>query len=453
MKAIKDFFDLTIGPEYVPSWSNWEAIREFIQNALDGIDDGFPMMIHRGSNGTIVIKNQGAVLKPEHLILGRTSKAGGSYRGQYGEGFKLGMMALCRQAKENNLEHALFIHTGNETWVPTIHFSTKYNTDIIRVNVYNRVDDGHLIVEIPNIDLPKWLEFQDRVLYFGLQQKHSSKFGEMLLDSKYAGNLFCKGLWVGKLPYTSTFGYNLSNLKLDRDRKMADIYDVRHEISSLLAELTLENKITSEQIMEFLDKEGTIEQQALINSHNYSNIFYEFQDKMAEYWTSLHGKDTVPVISDTEVSMCASIGTPYKTVSPSTAKFLKEINVPQFSSLKGKIALAVSKIYDEDELSSEELEIINKSKKLIQPLIDTYRLAKFTLEIVDFQSTSTEGSCDFTNNRVRISKNKITSMSKFLDIFIHELAHLSGNLDLTKGHIDEATAIAALIIENLLKDK
>lgn len=102
----KKFFDLTIGPDYVPLWGIWEATREFIQNALDGAQDGYAFDIHRGQNGTVVIRNKGAVLLPRHLILGQTSKAGGEYRGQYGEGFKLGMMALCRIAKSIGREIA-----------------------------------------------------------------------------------------------------------------------------------------------------------------------------------------------------------------------------------------------------------------------------------------------------------------------------------------------------------
>jgi hypothetical protein len=81
-------FQLTISAGYVEDWGLHEGVREIIQNALDGQQDGCPMTIDH-SGDTLTVSNQGARLDRSVWLLGNSSKNADSHRGHFGEGLKL----------------------------------------------------------------------------------------------------------------------------------------------------------------------------------------------------------------------------------------------------------------------------------------------------------------------------------------------------------------------------
>lgn len=442
---IKDFFDLTIGPDYVPGWVIWEAVREFIQNGLDGEKDGYPLTINRGLNGTVVISNKGALLKPEHLILGKTNKRNDDeYLGLNGEGFKLAMLALCRLAKEAGRDTACVIHTGSETWTPVIHFSTRYNTEIIRVNVSTRVDDGYLRAEIPGVSLTEWTKIQQRVLRFSAYDKIVTPVGELLTSSEQSNKLYCKGLWVSDLPNPSKFGYNLTKVKLDRDRKLADDYSLKTNISDVIQSLCLKDEISDETVLELLSDPKCIECTSLA----YYGCGYgldEFKAKIGRAWKRIHGERSVPVVSPEEAATCASIGRQGVTVSRILKDFMGEY-VDSFANIKLEAELGVKKVYLDSELDERERHIIS----ICNGLGKEATKHAYSLSIVDFNMPHIVGMRQ--GSIIKISKKLCCDAIAFLDTLIHEIAHLPGHKDLEKGHIDEATHIAARMIYISRKD-
>lgn len=443
MTYCKKFFDLTIGPDYVPLWGIWEAVREFIQNGLDGAQDGYPFDIQRGNNGTVVIRNKGAVLLPKHLILGETSKAGGEYRGQYGEGFKLGMMALCRIAKATGRDNALVIHTGDETWVPTIHKSEQYNTDIIRVNTYPKKADGFLTIEIPGVNLTEWLKIQDRILILGFQKKQSvEQYGELLLEEKCKGSLFCKGLWVSDLPAPSKYGYNMMQVGLDRDRKMADNDSLKTSISGILSKLCLDDKVSCREIFEMLGNEQCIEFDALRWYPTYNGEWLKFKEKIGAFWKETYGEKAIPVTSPQEQALAASLGQHCVAVSSALKAFLGE-RVLQLSDVKAAKQHEVSKVYANEDLDEREAYIVDKAEKLAR----NARLTRpWSLRIVDFTMPELMGLCNFNEGLISISRKHACDYMSFVSTLIHELGHLPGYMDQTKEHMDEVTHIAARML-------
>lgn len=394
------------------------------------------------------MRNKGALLKPEHLILGKTSKLGGDYRGQYGEGFKLGMMALCRIAKQLNNDVALVIHTGNETWVPTIHFSSTYNTDIIRVNTYERKDDGFLQVEIPNITLTDWLQVQERILCLGLQKKFTSPDGrtELLLDEKYKNQLFCKGLYVSTLPMPSKYGYNLSEIKLDRDRKMADDYSMKSSIARLLAELNLKGSISSSEILKILGSDEQLLENAVLRYYpQFSDSWSDFKKNIAKFWKELHGENAIPISTAKESQICASLGQVGINTNRTVIDFLGS-NVLQLADVSSLKAHEIKKVYELSELSDRERHIVGKCDDLGQ------KVRVYSLRIVDFAMPDLMGLCHWQERVISVSKRLAEDYTSFMSTLIHEMAHLNGHLDQSKGHMDEATNIAAALLYLSNKD-
>lgn len=440
----KKFFDLTIGPDYVPNWGLWETVREFIQNGLDGAQDGYALDIHRGSNGTIVIRNKGALLLPKHLILGQTSKGNGEYRGQYGEGFKLGMMSLCRIAKSIGRENAMSIHTGDEVWVPTIHKSEDYGTDIIRVNTFPKKRNGFLTIEIPGVSPKEWLEIQNKILILGrpYEKDNIPGYGELLKDEQHKDSLFCKGLWVSDLPMPSKYGYNLTQITLDRDRKMADECSVKSSVSQILSTLCMEDKISCSEILGLMETERLLETESLRYYGNYTNTWTNFKKKLAQYWKDIYGELAIPVSTPEELATAASLGQVAISTSNSVKQFLSD-NVLQLYQVKAEKALEIAKVYKEEELDERERFIVNKSVSLAKKALPNQ---EFKVQLVDFTMPNISGLCDWNKGLISVNKREACDYMVFTGTLLHELGHLKGDLDQSKGHMDEVTRIAARLL-------
>src|ERR1700722_2115045 len=90
--------ELSIKTNYLPSWGAYEGIRELVQNGADArVELGASFEARHRKPDTLVLENEGATLPHEALLFGHTSKAGRSdLIGKFGEGLKLGVLALVR---------------------------------------------------------------------------------------------------------------------------------------------------------------------------------------------------------------------------------------------------------------------------------------------------------------------------------------------------------------------
>ena len=109
--------ELTIKVDYLPNWGVYEGIRELLQNGKDAETEyNAPLTVrYRKDSNTVGIENDGCPLPYEALLLGHTSKVGRpDLIGKFGEGLKLGILALVRTGLP------VKIRSGGEVWVPSI---------------------------------------------------------------------------------------------------------------------------------------------------------------------------------------------------------------------------------------------------------------------------------------------------------------------------------------------
>ena len=119
--------ELPIMKNYIPKWKVWEGLREIVQNGIDEqTQHGNPVSISYDSfNQRMTVRNAGATLDPRAFLFGYTSKADDEKTiGQYGEGLKLGVLALVR-AKKNVL-----ITVGRDAWHAGFQRSKKFKATI-----------------------------------------------------------------------------------------------------------------------------------------------------------------------------------------------------------------------------------------------------------------------------------------------------------------------------------
>ena len=268
---------LSLTEDYCPSWGVWEGVRELIQNVHDGaLESGgttwsrMAVSVSQGESFAcgnmasitydrtrqrLVLINRSVGLQRRVLLLGSSQKADSLHAiGQFGEGMKVGNLALLREGRRVEML------TGDEHWHWTRRVDDAFGVRVLTVEVSDRsraavgfegeaaaaaglteeksevdedgdpagagassnsCDDTVVIVEPIGAD--EWAAFSTRFLFLSPPNDsfRSAELGELLLDESLRGHLYVKGIWIADMQseYSLGSGLNLRHLRLDRDRR------------------------------------------------------------------------------------------------------------------------------------------------------------------------------------------------------------------------------------------
>lgn len=281
-------FTLPISPNYVAHWGLWEAVREFIQNAYDqkARDPSCVVDISTTDDGDMIIETSTGKLSKGSLLLGASE---GATRGQFGEGYKLAMLVLCRLCK------GVRILTDMERWTPAICRDEQFDADVLKVFVepWMTEKDG-VRVEISNVD---WNAVKDNFL------PYDESDDRVLESSKEKGRIYVGGLYVATVKGLA-YGYALkpSTMKLDRDRSMIRDFDLDMVTSRIWAARNEPDKVS--RLLEDNSRE--------VNYIHYSPVVSA--KRVAEAFVEKHGSDVVPVVDQAEIEKAVAAGVKWRLV-------------------------------------------------------------------------------------------------------------------------------------------
>lgn len=234
-------YTLTLSPDYVKSWTVSDAIREFLQNAIDQESQDIENRKSISIEGnTLRIANAKSILTKKSLLLGGgTKKEGDNNIGQFGEGYKVGLLVLLREGFNVKINN----YGVCELWTPKIVNSRIYDSEVLAIDT-QEFDFGLDIINSLDIEITKdgfdfneclkniWLEFEG-----DLQEDNfiEADGNQILLEDKYRGCIYVKGLYIGKMK-DITYGYNFKPnlIKIGRDRNLVNSFDVRWTIARSL---------------------------------------------------------------------------------------------------------------------------------------------------------------------------------------------------------------------------
>jgi hypothetical protein len=113
----------------------------------------------KADTSTLIITNEGATLPREAMLFGHTTKIGqGNLIGKFGEGLKLGMLALVRAG------HEVKIRSGSEVWLPKIERSEKFNADVLVIYIETgRQPKDRVQIEVSNVTKEDWALMRPRL--------------------------------------------------------------------------------------------------------------------------------------------------------------------------------------------------------------------------------------------------------------------------------------------------
>ncbi|KAF4985700.1 hypothetical protein FDECE_16375, partial [Fusarium decemcellulare] len=225
---------------------------------------GFIRFKARDGKGTVELVNRQGKLEPHHMDMGSTSKASNLHQaGAHGEGLKIALLVLQR-GWEN---HAVSCETGSFRWdfnfttqgrlmvrlvrmtpaqllkarekatklhkeslVPFITCPTKDVRFIIGENVVGRDEYGNKVRrnEVRLEEFQYWCRAAIFLESLDQTEKVNTRRGTLILDSRFCGNLYLKGLLLSRSTTFSSasitgrplrYGYDFANGTTNRDRQ------------------------------------------------------------------------------------------------------------------------------------------------------------------------------------------------------------------------------------------
>ncbi len=420
--------ELSIKTTYLPEWRTAEGIRELVQNAKDAETEfKSPMRIYHNGN-LLKIANDGVELPHEALLFGHTSKLGRQDMiGKFGEGLKLGVLALVRAG------HVVKILSGEEIWKPVLVRSANFQAEVLAFDISKAKHCGGVVVEVDKIPLSEWSEMRSNFLFLrdDLDRVEVEGWGSLLLDPSMAGKVFVKGIFVQRDPKLLA-GYDLTNAPTDRDRKVIPQYDLGWRLSVVWAKAASIRPALVEKLCDMLSHDAPDTND--FSSYSMPYLSDEAKAALVAEFTRTFGEDSVPVANIMESKDLDHFGRKGIVLPGPLAKLLQALMGMEggVEGIKRKIGAEVVARHSWSELG--ELERANLDKAIGLVALAGHEVPLSQLDVVSFRSNDRWGL--WNGKRIMVSKAVLADEVRTLTTLIHELAHhLSEKGDGEKSHI------------------
>lgn len=430
--------ELTIKTDYLPGWGTYEGVRELVQNGRDAETElRAPFTVkHRGD--TLCLSNAGARMPREALLMGHTTKRGNNELiGKFGEGLKLGVLALVRAG------HTVVIENGDEIWKPVLQRSKIFDSPILAFSITpKRTPADGVRVRVGGITKDQWTEFKSRFLFLsGIKASDT-----LLTGPEYAGKLFVKGIYVCSKPDWK-FGYNFQDAAVDRDRNMVSEFDAMWYASYIWA-----NRLRNDPSMngEFYKLLLSDAEDLAYFKRGGPTLPDHTLDYIHQEFLKSHGKDAWPCANAEEATKVSFLGK-RGVITPDCLRYVLRQRMGTVDDLRSAFGQETVKVYTMYELSTEELAVYNRAR-ILQSMVfrpDT----EVTYHVVDFRSDNIWGMYNHAGKTISISRKCLVSVSRCLRTLIHEAAHAaSEDGDGTIGHQAKIEELWSNLTEKLIHD-
>lgn len=411
--------ELSIKTDYLPSWGAWHGIRELVQNAKDAEVEQKTAMVVDWSKDFLRIENDGAILPHEALLFGHTTKAGNTELiGKFGEGLKLGVLALVRAG------FPVKIRSGCEVWVPSIQKSEKFNANVLVFDITGGRKPEHRVrVEVGNITEETWEGMKWKFRFLdkkeGDVEAVETSHGTLLVGEKLKGHVFAKGIYV----HTDTkleYGYDIKNVDLDRDRKMVDPWDFRFRVRDILSEAAGKVPGLVQGLVNVLEKQSP---EAVGFDHGGALYMPDaVASAVAADFVAKHGPNAVPVKTLGESKDLDHLGKKGVVVSESLASVLS-LKMPSVEKVKEALREETKAKYGWHDLNDKEKASLTDAVLLINQS-GVLELELDTIDVADFASEDLRGL--YKDGRVILARRLVEDPDECLAVLIHEVAHSAG---------------------------
>ena len=433
-------FELTMTTNYARDWDWRDGLRELIQNMLDGHDDGYPMdLSFKMVDGVeyLCLVNQGKVLDKSAWLLGKSDK-GTEARGRHGDGLKVGTLVLVREGVK------VWFLNGSEKWTPGIEASETFSgEDVLTIQTRAgsaRQSDFTVYVGITQ---ETWETVRNRYLPFSDVDVDSivkgGPRGDLIDDPRYAGKVFVKGIWVCDKPFSC--GIDLHEVKLDRDRRVLDTWDVQYEVGAIMARLASQDDARMDHLFDLL----------LLGAGDVENLYTNdeaIREGIAVRFALRFGDKAVAVESAAEATKVEHYGLVGVVVPYSLRRIMQHARGDVEEVVANAIEACGTYVQDGTLTSNQRIQW-NLARNLIVLAGIVMDVAK--VRIFDFGGApdAPRGTYNPATQEIRINPMVLDSGPGCVVTLAHELAHNVGR-DGTLDHRAYEEKILAQVIGTLI---
>lgn len=284
---------LTISKNYCADWGVWQGVRELIQNAKDAEDDGHDMAVtHYPRTSRLEIVTANTYVDPgKLLILGLSDKTPGQKRGQFGEGFVLGCLALVRKG------HTVTFANGDQSW--RVSFETPGDDHPLAGNelltFWSRklvARESAFTVEVEDIPTEAWEIMRKHFLFLApprAQDTIKTRQGTVLLAPEHKGKVFSRGIFVRDFGDLEC-GYDMQDLQLDRDRRFVDEFTMHWQLGQIWQDVQATHPELAAERVYKMAKDNAPEARG-VKYHADAKLLASVRRR----FHAEHGEDAVPV--------------------------------------------------------------------------------------------------------------------------------------------------------------
>lgn len=397
---------LTIAADYLPEWGVTEGLRELVQNWLDadGLDHGEPTY----SDDTVTLANPGATLSRSTLLLGTSSKRDDdSKRGQFGEGMKLGTLALVRAGC------SVVIEAGGERWTATIEPSPDFGANVLTWTI-EPSEVPHVEVKVGGLDDLRWEAARRCFRDLSNLDAIDTFYGAILTDSDMVGAVFVKGIKVADVKGL-TWGYDLKSANVDRDRRLVRDWDLQWATAEILAAAMDNDNVRADDV--FAAMERNAKDTALLHYHASA----EAKEALASVWRQKHG-DSVPVEDAAKVQRLTHLGIPAIVVPEQMVRALESVFGKYDDIVKAALDEVVNR-WTLADLTEAERAAVRWAQVEIAAATGI-GIDALACEVVTYKSDKTMGR--FVKGQIELSRAILRDRFDTIATLLHEVAHRLG---------------------------
>lgn len=416
--------EITMTADYIESWGLWEGIRELMQNARDGeIEENAPMSAGVTPSGDkLQIENKGVTLSRDALLIGHTTKRSStSALGQFGEGLKLGTLALCR------LGYSVTIYNGGEIWTAGIEQSEKFGREVLVFHIKKSRSANPkqaLTVSVAGVTQELWDSLRDRFLF--LQEPNDMitvPSGKLILDPQYRGRIYVKGIYVAD--ERVNYGYDLPSAAIDRDRQMVKSFDLQWEAARIWEQAMTHEKGRQQELSE---KAFEMLEQSAYDMGLFANRAMSANDEVLEnlhqVWKEKYGKKSYPVSSMSESRELSYLNAEGVVCSNALRETIQK-RTGRVDEIKKELNHVNKRFISWQDLHDDEKLNLGEIVHMVGEVIPEVTLD--AINVVEFpDNPDTMGYFDQEAMQVVMARPVLADLANALHTLAHEVPHIAG---------------------------